>query len=152
MAEDAAPEPGRVHQRWIAVTAAHLASALATEPGEAYPGLLSTPAMVAEMERACAALLCPLLRAGEVSVGARIEELVHLAPTLPGETVATTATYEGREGALHWFRVEAADSGGVIGRARHARAILGEVALLARAGARSTARLTALRRSGLAGP
>ena len=88
--------------------------------------------MIADMERACAAILAPLLNPGEVSVGARIE-VVHNAPTPLGAEVSASARYTGREGPLYWFEVWAEDSAGRIGEGRIARAIVPEEKLVTRA-------------------
>lgn len=130
------PIPGEHFTLRLTVEERHLASALASTPGEVYPPLLSTPAMMAEMERACAALLLPALRSGEVSVGVRFDELAHLAPTPLGAVLETKAVFERIEGALLWFKIEARDAAGVVGEAKHARAIVAEDRLLARAAKR----------------
>ena len=107
------------------------AASLAAE-GERLPAVFGTPFMIADMERACAAILAPLLNPGEVSVGARIE-VVHNAPTPLGAEVSVTARYTGREGPLYWFEVWAEDSAGRIGEGRIARAIVPEEKLVTRA-------------------
>lgn len=134
--DSTAPTPGQRVTLRLAVEERHLASALATAAGEAYPPLLSTPTMMAEMERACAALLRPALRSGEVSVGVRFDELTHLAPTPHGATLETSAVFERMEGAVFWFAVEATDAAGVVGQAKHARAVVAEERLLNRAAKR----------------
>ncbi|WP_375595289.1 thioesterase [Algihabitans albus] len=107
------------------------AASLAAE-GERLPAVFGTPFMIADMERACAAILAPLLNPGEVSVGARIE-VVHNAPTPLGAEVSASARYTGREGPLYWFEVWAEDSAGRIGEGRIARAIVPEEKLVTRA-------------------
>ncbi|MEM8664057.1 MAG: hypothetical protein AAGF49_08050, partial [Pseudomonadota bacterium] len=79
------------------------AAALAAD-GEKLPAVFGTPFMIADMERACAAILAPLLGPGDVSVGARIE-IAHNAPTPGGADVTAGARYTGREGPLYWFDV-----------------------------------------------
>ncbi len=126
--------PGATHQLRATVDETRTAAALAEE-GEALPPVFGTPYMIADMERACAALLAPLLDEGKVSVGARIE-VSHTAPTPLGATVSATAKFTEREGPLYWFDVWAEDEGGRIGKGRMARAIVDQDTLLAKASAR----------------
>ncbi|MEM8854836.1 MAG: hypothetical protein AAGD34_14130 [Pseudomonadota bacterium] len=113
------------------VPPARTAAALATD-SEKLPPVFGTPFMIADMERACAVLLSPLLGPDDVSVGARIE-VSHNAPTPEGATVRAGARFTGREGPLYWFDVWAEDGGGTIGEGRIARAILPEGKLISRA-------------------
>ncbi|GMG85192.1 hypothetical protein LNKW23_44080 [Paralimibaculum aggregatum] len=117
-----------------AVTQERTAASLG-RPGDALPPVFGTPFMIADMERACAALLAPLLGPGDVSVGVRIE-VAHSAPTPEGAQVRASARFTGREGPLYWFDVWAEDQGGKIGEGRIARAVVPEAKILARAGAR----------------
>ena len=128
-------DPGATYQLHTTVNDARTAAALA-DPGEAVPPVCGTPFMIADMERACAALLAPLLQAGEVSVGARIE-VSHSAPTPSGASITATATFTERDGPLYWFDVQAEDAGGRIGKGRIARAIVDQDTLLAKAGVRT---------------
>lgn len=100
-----------------------LASALPLEPRDAFPKVFATARMVALMEIACARLLQPFLKPGELSVGVSIDA-THSAPTPEGATVTAIAHYRGRDGKLFVFEVTASDAGGEIGRARHKRAIV----------------------------
>src|SRR5262249_25122724 len=79
--------------------------------------------MVALMEIAAARLLHPLLKEGELSVGVSID-VKHGAATPVGCRVRAVATYQGQEGKLHRFRVEAFDDAGPIGSGEHLRAIV----------------------------
>lgn len=128
------PEIDQTYVLQSAVDPTRTALALATN-GEALPDVFATPFMIADMERACAAILHPYLKDGEVSVGARIE-VVHTAPTPVGSLVTATATFTAREGALYWFDVVAEDHGGRIGKGRIARAIVDQSMLMSTAGAR----------------
>ncbi|MEO1159381.1 MAG: thioesterase [Pseudomonadota bacterium] len=128
------PEIGQTYVLQSAVDPTRTALSLATD-GEALPDVFATPFMIADMERACAAILHPHLNEGEVSVGARIE-VVHTAPTPVGSPVTATATFTTRDGALYWFDVVAEDSGGRIGKGRIARAIVDQSMLMATAAAR----------------
>lgn len=106
-----------------AVAEQHLASAYAVDPGESYPAVLATPAMLALLERACAKLLAPLLAADQLSVGAAVD-ITHIAPTALNETVTAEAVFRAREGQLYWFDVSVRDAAGLVGQGRHARAIV----------------------------
>lgn len=128
------PEIDQTYVLQSAVDSTRTALALAAN-GEALPDVFATPFMIADMERACAAILHPYLKEGEVSVGARIE-VVHTAPTPVGSPVTATATFTAREGALYWFDVVAEDPGGRIGKGRIARAIVDQSMLMSTAGAR----------------
>ena len=112
----------------VVVTADMTAAAYARRPGERYPAVLATPVMIGEMERAAATLLEPLLAGGQLSVGAKIE-VSHLSPTPIGAVVRSYARFAGREGALFWFEVWSEDPGGIVGKGRHARAIV-DVAII----------------------
>jgi fluoroacetyl-CoA thioesterase len=128
-------EPGQVATLIHTVAAADLASTHAHAAGERYPDVLSTPALLALIERACAGLMHDALRDGQLSVGVTTH-LSHLAPTPPGIDVSATATFRGVEGALYWFDIVAADAGGPVGTASHARAIVDRAAIEARASKR----------------
>lgn len=112
------------------------AAAFAAEKGERFPAVLATPFLIADMERACARLLRPLLQDGQLSVGAHID-VRHMAPTGVGGAYRATATFIEEKPPLYWFEVLAEDSAGVIGRGRIARAIVSEAAILERAKASS---------------
>lgn len=100
-----------------------LAAAFAESANESYPEVLSTPAMLGLMERACARLLEPLLKPGEMSVGAKVS-LSHFSPSALGSVVTAVATLDRKEGPLYWFDVRAYDGAGDVGKAQHARAIV----------------------------
>ncbi len=129
-------DPERVETVHLIVDPSMTADAFARDPDEHYPQVLATPVMIAEMERACAALLRPLLQSGDLSVGAKLE-VSHIAPTPVGCQVRTSARFTGREGALYWFDVWSEDAGGKIGQGRHARAILPQSAIQSRVAARA---------------
>ena len=105
------------------VGTAHLAAAYAEGSGEAYPSVLSTPALIGLLERACAATLQPHLAEDEMSVGVRVS-VVHRSPTALGQKVSATARFTHREGRLFVFDVRADDDGGVVATGEHARAIV----------------------------
>ncbi|SAL54097.1 Fluoroacetyl-CoA thioesterase [Caballeronia cordobensis] len=131
-------EKGRAATLTHTVTSEDLASAHARGAGERYPDVLSTPALLALIERACADALRDAVGDGQLSVGVTTH-LHHLAPTPPGVEVSATATFRGIEGALYWFDVAASDPGGPVGTASHARAIVERSAIEARAAKRRRA-------------
>lgn len=105
------------------VTDEMTASAIGRDAGEAYPEVLSSPVMIAFMERTCAQTMLPLLDEGQVSVGAKFE-ITHFKPTPVGAMFATHATYLHREKGLYWFEVSCEDEAGPVAKGRHARAIV----------------------------
>lgn len=113
----------------------HLASAFAVTAEESYPPVLATPAMVALLERACAKLLVPLLKLNQLSVGA-VVNVSHIAPTALNELVRAEATFQNKEGHLYWFDVVISDASGVVGKGRHARAIVSETMIKIKSEAR----------------
>lgn len=116
-------EPGQRASVTAVVQRVHLASAYAVSQDEAYPDVFSTPALLGLLERACAAQLTPLLRAGEMSVGVRVS-MTHLAPTPLGSSVTATAEFLRQDGKLYVFRVTADDETGSIANGEHTRAIV----------------------------
>lgn len=117
------PEIGAVAEVVLTVGRDDTAARLAVDPGESYPEVLATRAMVGEMERAAAKLLRPCLGPGQLSVGVRVE-IEHTAPTPVGARVVSRARFVGRDGKLFLFEVEAYDPGGPIGRGRHWRGVI----------------------------
>jgi predicted thioesterase len=105
------------------VNAGMSASGAADRPGERYPQVLSTPALVSEMERVAASLLQGLLGPTQVSVGVTVD-IRHLAPTPVGAALRSHARYTGRDGKLFCFDVWSEDPAGVVGKGRHSRAIV----------------------------
>jgi predicted thioesterase len=117
------PTPGDRGTASVVVGDRHLASALSSEPGEAYPAVFATTQMIALMELAAGRVLKPHLAEGELSVGV-VVDVRHTAATLPGATATAHARYLGREGKLYRFEVWAEDPGGEVGRGTHSRAIV----------------------------
>jgi fluoroacetyl-CoA thioesterase len=99
------------------------AHALSALTGDTFPEVLATSRMIAMMELAAAKLLRPLLKEGELSVGVTVN-VRHLAATPVGGRARALATYEGPEGRMHRFRVQAFDDAGLIGEGEHTRAII----------------------------
>ncbi len=120
------------------VTEADLASAIAGDLPDAFPGVFATARMIALMEVAAARVLQPLLADGELSVGVTVD-VAHAAATPPGATVRTMARFLRQEGKIYVFEVWAEDDGGEIGRGIHKRAIVATERLLSGAARRCPA-------------
>lgn len=116
-------EPGTSATATRTVMAEDLASRLVGEPGTAFPPVFATARMIGLMELAAAKAMRPLLREGELSVGAHVE-VSHTAPTPAGAQVTAEARFTGMEGKLYLFEVIARDAGGEVGRGTHKRAIV----------------------------
>lgn len=110
------------------VDMARTAASLSYETGPKLPRVFRTPFMVADMERACAELLRPLLDEGDVCVGVQVD-VRHQAPTPVGARVTSTATFSEQDGKLFWFTVKTEDASGIVGEGRIARAIVKEKTL-----------------------
>ncbi|HET6980974.1 MAG TPA: hotdog domain-containing protein [Myxococcaceae bacterium] len=107
----------------LVVQQSDTAEALRLADEDAFPAVFATSRMVALMEIAAARVLRPLLKEGELSVGVSID-VKHGAATPVGCRVRAVATYQGLEGKLHRFKVEAFDDAGPIGSGEHLRAIV----------------------------
>ena len=116
------PEVGTVD---LVVCESDCASALklSDDSRDQFPAVFATTRMIALMELAGARLLHPLLRPGEMSVGAHVD-VSHTAATPIGARVTATATYRGRDDKLFVFDVIAHDPASKIGRGTHKRAIV----------------------------
>lgn len=117
------------------VTNSMTARAFATREGEDYPPVLATPFLVSELERVAAAMLAPMIAAGKVSVGVNVN-IEHTAPTPVGSTLTSHARFLGPEGRLFGFEVWAEDTGGVVGKGTHVRAIVSLASIETRAAER----------------
>lgn len=106
-----------------------LASNLNISPDDGFPDVFATARMVALMECSAAKILIPFLKEGELSVGVGVN-IMHLAPTLEGDTAISTATFEGMEGKLYKFSIEVVDSAGKVGTGTHTRAIVSNERLM----------------------
>lgn len=113
------PKIGTVWQREFRVTEAHLIDFAE----EGMPAVLSTPWLVAFLERTAREALSALLDPGENSVGMEIE-VRHLAPTPPGHVVTCQARVIHVEGRKVTFQVEARDEREQIARGIHKRAVI----------------------------
>jgi predicted thioesterase len=87
--------------------------------------VLGTPRLLAWCEAATCAAVEPELRAGETSVGSRVE-LEHSRASAVGALVEVTATPVFRDGRLHRFSVLAreADGGPVVGTGEITRVVV----------------------------
>lgn len=112
-----------------------LAKNLEISPEDNFPEVFATARLVALMECSAAKVLTPLIKEGQLSVGVEVN-MKHLAPTLTGDSVVSTATFVGMEGKLYKFEIEAKDSGGVVGTCIHTRAIITEDRLMSGANKR----------------
>ncbi len=106
-----------------------LAKNLGISNDDNFPAVFATARLVALMEAAAAKVLISLLDEGQLSVGVEIN-IQHLAPTLKGDIVKASATFDGMKGKLYKFTIEAEDSYGKIGIATHTRAIVTEDRLM----------------------
>jgi len=131
------PEIGASTTVDLVVRESDCASALklSDDPRDNFPAVFATTRMIALMELAGARILHPLLRPGEMSVGAYVD-VGHTAATPIGAKVTASATYRGRDGKLFVFDVVAHDPAGEIGRGTHKRAIVSRDRLIAGAARR----------------
>ncbi|WP_072680986.1 thioesterase family protein [Arcobacter sp. LA11] len=112
-----------------------LAKNLEISPDDNFPPVFATARLTALMECSAAKAMKPLLGDGKLSVGVEVN-LKHLAPTLEGDVVKSTATFVGMEGKLYKFEIEAEDSAGVVGTCIHTRAVVTEERLMSGANKR----------------
>ena len=87
------------------------------------PAVLSTPNLIAIIERTARGALTPFLDSDERTVGTEIE-LRHLAPTPSGARVTVLTRVIHTEGRLVTFQVEAHDENELIARGVHTRAVI----------------------------
>ena len=114
-----APKIGTTGEHRFTVSQEH-AITFATD---GMPAVLSTPNLIALMERTARETIAPFLEPDERSVGTEIE-LRHLAPTPLGGHVIVTTRVIGVTGRFVDFQVEARDSQELIARGVHKRAII----------------------------
>jgi len=112
-----------------------LAKNLQISKNDNFPAVFATARLVALMECSAAKAMIPLLDNGQLSVGVDVN-VKHLAPTLVGDVVKSTATFLGMEEKLYKFEIEAEDSGGKVGICSHTRAVIDENRLIAGANKR----------------
>jgi len=85
--------------------------------------VLSSPAMIMEMETTCAQLAEAQLTAGMTTVGFHVD-VKHVAPAKPGATIVTSARLTAIDGKKLTFAVEARDGERLVGTGRHRRAVI----------------------------
>lgn len=87
------------------------------------PAVLSTPRLVALIERTARESMYPFLDDHERTVGGEIE-IRHLAPTPLGQNVTITTRVIGSEGKAIDFQFEVRDEHEVIARGLHKRGVI----------------------------
>ena len=129
MASDQRPglNPGQKAQLDHVVTRADLAGSV--QPGSV--AVLSTPAMIALMERAALEAAQPHLLPGETTVGVRLE-VDHLDACLLGTGVVAEAELLRVEGRRLRFAVAVKAGERLLGQGFHDRAVIDEAKFLAR--------------------
>jgi len=112
-------------------------SNVAKEMGSGDVEVFATPAMVALMEEAAIESIKPCLKAGETSVGVRID-VSHLAATPIAMKIRAEATLEKVDGRRLFFHVAAYDDKEKIGEGNHERVIVQRDRFLAKAQAKGS--------------
>ena len=116
-------EIGQIGTAKLKVAFQHTAKAISLDEHDDFPEVYATSSMIALMELAAARIMLPLLKEGQLSVGVGMN-IQHLSATPVGVEVVAKAVFQGMEGKLYKFSVEASDTGGLIGRGEHTRAII----------------------------
>ena len=91
--------------------------------GAGVRSVLSTPSMIALMERTSQQLIQPFLEEGEASVGTKVN-ISHIAATPIGMKVRVKSTVQEMKGRRITFAVEAFNEKEKIGEGTHERAII----------------------------
>jgi len=91
--------------------------------GSGLVDVLSTPAMIAFMEKTCLELVEPYLEPGYGTVGSEVH-VKHLKPTPIGNTIYCRAELIEVAGKKLTFQVEVNDSKGKVGEGTHVRYII----------------------------
>jgi fluoroacetyl-CoA thioesterase len=92
-------------------------------PHDELPPVLSTPSLIWFLEHAAINVLSPVLKAGEISVGVKVE-VQHMAPTPIGGHVVCQARVIQVDGKMVTFQVEARDDSDIIAKGLHSRRIV----------------------------
>ena len=95
----------------------------ALQMGSGGVNVLSTPTMIALMEKAAQTSVRPLMKEGYITVGIAIN-IKHLRATPVGMRVTAESVLTQVEGKQLHFQVIARDEKGVVGSGTHARAIV----------------------------
>ena len=93
--------------------------------------VLGTPRVVALAEEATVAAVSKALRAGETTVGTRVD-IEHLRPSTVGATVEARATLEGVDDRRLEFSVSVSETGREVARGRVVRAVVDREKFLSR--------------------
>ena len=92
--------------------------------GPGAPSMFSTPSMIQLIEGTCLGLMSKYFDEGEQSVGFHVD-VYHLAPTVVGQKVTSTATVNKVNGRKFTFDVVCTNEDGVkIGEGVHERAVI----------------------------
>ena len=113
------PKNGMVYERKFVVEARHVITFADVQ----MPAVLSTPMLIAELERTAREAVADLLDDNERTVGTSIE-LDHLAGTTLGFEVTCTARVLGFENGEIRFQVEASDGIDRLARGYHRRQVV----------------------------
>lgn len=114
-----APKIGTVGETMFVVEPKHCID-FATD---GMPAVLSTPNLIAILERTARQAIAPFLDADERSVGVEIE-LRHLTPSPLGAKITATARVIGASRRFVDFQIEARDQHELIVRGVHKRAVI----------------------------
>ena len=98
------------------------------------PMVFATPMMILEMELTSGDAIAAHLEPGWITVGTEVD-IRHLAASLVGATVRTTAKVIAVERRVIRFEVEAFDGARRIGEGRHARGLVNAASFTKRLGA-----------------
>jgi fluoroacetyl-CoA thioesterase len=101
------------------------AEARRRSPTDEFPAILATSRMTELMELAASRLMKQNLRVGQSSVGIAMN-VTHAAHANVSGTVRAVAAYSGVSGRLHRFDINVFDESGLIGSAKHTRAVVVE--------------------------
>ena len=116
-------EPGETAEAAFITGDEDMASALSVTSEDSFPEVFATSRMIALMELAASRLMQRVVEPQQLSVGVGVY-IKHLAATPNNTKVSAVATFQGMEGKLYKFRVEAFDPAGKIGEGEHTRAII----------------------------
>lgn len=118
-------QPGLKHEASLVVTEAMLVPNVNTNLAAFadMPPVFATAMMVGFIEATCIECLQGHLEPGEHTVGTHIN-VSHTAATPPSMTARASVTLDRIERKMLWFRVEAFDEQGLIGKGTHQRAVI----------------------------
>jgi fluoroacetyl-CoA thioesterase len=122
----------RIGEATLRMTPPHTAEATGLSREDGFPVVLATSRMIELMELAALRLMKPHLRDGESSVSIEMK-MTHAAPTTVGGVMRAVAAYDGVFGRMHRFRINVFDESGLIGSAKHTRAVVIERRVVASA-------------------